>query len=176
MNLGLACPHCQARVELTFAVVEYLRDVRPRAVPGVAADPQRPGWFRVDGAGFRLPTAGDQAAASRHAQPERFLATACLDEAARARGMRRRVERIMATIAPEVSRPISGACPACAAAVVAPLHVTTLVVAELRRAASAVHDEVDLIARAYHWPEATILALPQMRRRAYADRIRAAAA
>jgi hypothetical protein len=50
--------------------------------------------------------------------------------------------------------------------------VARVVVAELRRMAGAVHDDVDLIARAYHWTEATILALPQDRRRAYAERIR----
>jgi hypothetical protein len=82
----------------------------------------------------------------------------------------------MAAMAPEVSRPIAGVCPACDAAVQAPLHVARVVVAELRRMAGAVHDDVDLIARAYHWTEATILALPQDRRRAYAERIRRSAA
>jgi hypothetical protein len=50
--------------------------------------------------------------------------------------------------------------------------VANLVIGELKRAAAAVHDEVDLIARAYHWPEPLILSLPQPRRRAYAERIR----
>jgi hypothetical protein len=150
--------------------------VRPRAVAGVAPDPERPGWFRLDGAGFRLPTAGDQAAVARMAQSTRHLAERCLDATARAPYRRARVERAMAAMAPEVSRPIAGECPACATSVRAPLHVARVVVGELRRAAATVHDEVDLIARAYHWPEATILALPQDRRRAYAERIRRAQA
>ena len=90
--------------------------------------------------------------------------------------IRARIERVMAAMAPDVSRPIAGDCPACGATVEAPLHVARVVVGELRRAAAAVHDDVDLIARSYHWPEATILALPQDRRRAYAERIRRAQA
>jgi hypothetical protein len=75
-------------------------------------------------------------------------------------------------MAPEISRPLAGICPSCEATVEAPLHVARIVVAELRRAAGAVHDDIDLIARTYHWPEADILALPQDRRRAYVERIR----
>ena len=174
LSLGFACPACQARVEVSFAIADYLAGVTPRACSGVAADPARPGWFRLDEAGFRLPTAGDQAAVARHPHPARRLAALCFDEAARRRGMRPRIERAMAAMAPDVSRPIAGDCPECGAAVEAPLHVARIVVGELRRAASAVHDDVDAIARAYHWPEAAILALPQHRRRAYAERIRRA--
>jgi hypothetical protein len=176
LALAFACPACRERVEVDLRIDDYLAGVRPRPVAGVASDPQRPGWFRLDGAGFRLPTAGDQAAAARSARPAHHLAERCLDPTARAPRQRARVERAMAAMAPEVSRPIAGACPACGTLVRAPLHVARVVVGELRRAAAAVHDEVDLIARAYHWPEATILALPQDRRRAYAERIRRAQA
>src|SRR5215470_2793735 len=174
LALGFACPACAERVEMTIAVGDYLADVAPRAFPGVSPDPARPGWFRLDGAGFRLPTAGDQAAVARLARPAQRLAERCLDATARDRHHRARVERAMAAMAPEVSREIAGDCPACGAGVRAPLHVARIVVGELCRAAAAVHDEVDLIARAYHWPEREILALPQERRRAYAERIRRA--
>jgi len=176
LALGFVCPECGARVEVEFRVADYLSAVRPRVVPEVTPDPARHGWFRLDGAGFRLPTAQDQAAVAALASPARYLAERCLDEAARQPPLRARVVRAMAAMAPEVSRPIAGTCPACAASVEAPLHVTRVVVGELRRAAGAVHDDVDLIARAYHWPEAVILALPQDRRRAYAERIRRASA
>jgi hypothetical protein len=174
--LGFACPTCRARVEVNVRIDNYLADVRPRAVADVAPDPARTGWFRLNGAGFRLPTAGDQAAVARLAHPARLLAERCLDETAFHPRHRARVERAMAAMAPEVSRPITGGCPDCGAAVKAPLHVARVVVGEMRRVAAAVHDEVDLIARAYHWPEAMILALPQSRRRAYAERIRRAQA
>jgi hypothetical protein len=176
LELGFACPGCHARAEVGFRIADYLAAVRPHAFPGVTQDAARPGWFRLDAAGFRLPTAGDQAAVARLAHPARRLAERCLDDAARQAPHRARVERAMTAMAPEVSRPIAGTCPSCDAAVEAPLHVTRVVVAELRRAAGMVHDDVDLIARAYHWPEAVILALPQDRRRAYAERIRRAPA
>ena len=176
LALGFACPTCSARVEVNVRIDDYLADIRPRVVADVSPDPARTGWFRLNGAGFRLPTAGDQAAVVRLAQPARLLAERCLDETARQPRHRARVERVMAAMAPEVSRPIAGDCPACGAAVRAPLHVARVVLGELGRAAAAVHDEVDLIARAYHWAEATILALPQERRRAYAERIRRAQA
>jgi hypothetical protein len=174
LPLGFACPACRERVEITIRVDDFLAGVRPRAAPGVAPDPARPGWYRLADAGFRLPTAGDQAAVAKLDDPARGLTERCLDKAAQRRRHRGQVERAMAAMAPEVSRPLAGQCPACAAAVEAPLHVTRVVVGELSRAAASVHDDVDLIARAYHWPEATILALPQARRRAYAERIRRA--
>jgi hypothetical protein len=174
LALGFACPMCRERVEISIRIDDFLTDVRPRAVPGVTPDPQRTGWYHFAGAGFRLPTAGDQAAVAGLADPERGLAERCLDEVARHRSHRGQVERAMSNMAPEVSRPIAGHCPACGGAVTAPLHVTRVVVGELCRAAASVHDDVDLIARTYHWPEATILALPQARRRSYVERIRRA--
>ena len=62
LALGFACPACRERVEITIRVDDFLAGVRPRAAPGVAPDPARPGWYRLADAGFRLPTAGDQAA------------------------------------------------------------------------------------------------------------------
>ncbi len=176
LDLGFACPECGARVEVGFRIADYLAPIRPRAVSGVAADPTRRGWFQLGGVGFRLPTAGDQVAVASLANPARHLEELCLDPSARRPPARGRVLRAMAAMAPEVSRPVAGTCPDCAAAVQAPLHVARVVLGELRRAAGAVHDDVDLIARTYHWPEAEILALPQDRRRAYAERIRRAPA
>jgi hypothetical protein len=172
MALGFACPHCRDVAEVSFRVADYLASVTPRAVAGVTREPARSGWFRLDGAAFRLPTVGDQAAVAGQPQPARRLAERCLDEIARRPSHRARVDRAMAAMAPELSRPIAGACPSCDAAVQAGFSVARVVVGELRRAAHAVHDDIDLIARAYHWPEAAILALPQERRRAYAERIR----
>jgi len=174
MTLAFACPHCRALSEVSFGVADYVADCVTRAVPGVAPDPGRPGWFRLGEAGFRLPTAGDQIEIADHAHPAARLAELCLDETARRRPHRTRVERAMERMAPPLSRDIAGRCAACGVRVRAEVTVTPLVVSELKRAAGAVHDEVDLIARAYHWPESQILALPQPRRRAYAERIRRA--
>ncbi len=172
MNLSFACPHCGAMAEVSFRVADFLAGVKPRTVAGVAPDPARPGWFLLNGAGFRLPTAGDLAAVAGMENPALGLAARCLDDAARRPPHRARVERAMSEMAPEISRPVAGRCPACGTEVRAGFSAVRVVVTELVRAAGSVHDEVDLIAQAYHWPEAAILALPQERRRAYAERIR----
>jgi len=174
MDLGFRCPHCAALAEVHFRVADYLAGIKPRTAAGVTPDSARPGWFSLAGAGFRLPEARDLVAVAGTARPGLALARRCLDDTARRTPHRARVERAMAVMAPELSRPIAGRCPACGEAVQAGLAVARLVVAELARAAASVHDEVDLIARAYHWPETAILALPQERRRAYAERIRRA--
>ena len=78
----------------------------------------------------------------------------------------------MAAMAPVVSRPVEGNCPECGAPVAMPLHVPSLVMDELRESAAGIHQEIHAIAESYHWDEAAILAMPQLRRRAYADTIR----
>jgi hypothetical protein len=172
MTLAFACPHCRALSEVEFRVADYVDDAAPKPAPGVTPDPERPGWFRLGDAGFRLPTVADQIEIEGHARPAARLAEVCLDGADRRR--RAKIERAMERMAPPLSREIAGRCAACGETVRAEVAVAPLVVSELKRAAGAVHDEVDLIARAYHWPEPQILALPQPRRRAYAERIRRA--
>jgi hypothetical protein len=174
-DLGFACPRCAARVEVSFHIADYVGEIRPHRPPDVHDAPGRLGWYVSRGVTFRLPTAGDQAAVAGAADAERRLAERCIAPPLPAARARRGIERVMAAMAPEVSRPLAGACPACAAAVEAPLDVARLVVAELTRESASLHDEVDLIARAYHWPEADILGLPRGRRQAYAERIRRAA-
>ncbi len=174
--LGFACPHCAARAEIEFCVDDCLEAATPQRVAGVEDDAAQPGWRRLGVIRFRLPTAGDQVAVLRAAHPREKLAELCLDEAARKAPYRARAERAMAAMAPLVSRSLPGACPACKADVLVAFHVAGVVVSEWRRAAATAHDEIDLIARAYHWSEAEILALPQRRRRAYAERIRSAGA
>ena len=174
-DLGFACPHCAERVEVSFRLADYVRDIAPRRPSAVSDVPGRSGWFTCEGVQFRLPTSGDQAAVADRPDAARRLGERCIDAARPPARLRARIERMMAALAPEVSRPMSGQCPSCGALVSAPLHVTRLVVGELSREAASLHDEVDLIARAYHWPEAEILRLPRLRRQAYADRIRQAA-
>ena len=174
-DLAFGCPCCGARVEVSLRISEFLAGLRSRLPAGVTPAPDRPGWFVRDDVAFRLPTAGDQAAVSGHADALARLLARCIDAPAVPARTRGRIERAMAAMAPEVSRPLSGVCPECGESVEAPLHVTRLVVSELTGEAASLYDEVDIIARAYHWREADILALPRQRRRAYVDRIRRAA-
>jgi hypothetical protein len=175
LQCGFACPHsgCGERVELAIPIEAYLAPVRPSRPRGVAPIAGREGWFHLEDSAFRLPTAADQEAALYRPDGARLLAERCIEGEPR---MRSRIERAMAAMAPEVSRPIAGVCPACGAAVRAGLHLPTLVMAELRRAAGWVLDDVHLLASAYGWNEATILALPGPRRQDYARRIRRLAA
>jgi len=175
MHLAFACPHCREMAEILLIIPDYVADIRPKPVPDVNSDPE-PGWFSLESARFRLPTAGDLAAVADRVEPGRALAALCLNETAQQPRHRARVERAMSAMAPEVSRAVAGICPSCGAAVRAGFAVARVVIAEQKRAAAAVHDEVDLIARAYHWPQAEILALPRARRHAYAERIRRARA
>jgi hypothetical protein len=163
-------------VELSFSLSDYLAPIRPVCPPDVMPAEGRHGWFRVADAAFRLPTVGDQIAVLALPDVAAELAARCLDPADLRNAVRGRVERAMARMAPEVSRPVTGRCPACAATMRAALHMPALVVSELRRASAWVLDEVHLIAGAYGWSEAAILALPDGRRQDYARRIRRQAA
>ena len=155
-DLGFACPDCAARVEVSFHLADYLGHIRPRRPADVSDAPGRPGWHTCRGVAFRLPTACDQAAVSDLADPIRTLTERCIDPPRPPTRVRARIERVMAAMAPEVSRPLAGRCPACGATVEAPLHVTRLVVGELTRELANLHEDVHLIARAYHWREAEI--------------------
>lgn len=166
------CPDCGERMEASFSVGDFLSGVQPRR-PREVADAGRSGWLELQGAGFRLPTVGDQAEVEGRPDAAGLLAARCLEPPSPPRPLRARIERAMAAMAPEVSRPIAGRCQACGGTVRALFHAPSFVLAELRRAAAGVLEEVHLIASAYHWAEAVILALPSPRRRAYAERIRA---
>jgi hypothetical protein len=78
----------------------------------------------------------------------------------------------MEVMAPTVSRPLIGQCRDCGESLIMTLHVPRLIVDELRISAGGVHEEVHSIACTYHWEEASILAMPQNRRQAYAATIR----
>ena len=174
-DVGFDCPRCKARVAVSFLISDFLQGIQSRQPAGVARLPGRPGWYSCGGSAFRPPTAGDQAAVEGWPDALRRLVERCIDPPHPPARLRARIERAMAALAPEVSRPLVGACPECGETVEAALHVTSLVVSELAREAATLHEEVDLIARAYHWREAEILQLPRQRRRAYARHIREAA-
>ena len=165
---------CGVRMELEFSISAFLDEARPRSPRGVrpAADAR---WFLLpaEDAGdvrFRLPTVEDQFLATRSADGASLLARRCID-AANTRD-RRRAERAMEEMAPAVSRPLAGNCPECGESLTMMLHVPRLVMDQLEDQAAGIHAETDAIAATYHWDEASILALPQRRRRAYADTIR----
>ncbi len=165
---------CGVPMELDFSITDLLADIHPRTPRGVEPLPDKPGWFTLHGSEqpFRLPTAADQLAILGLPDAATQLAASCIPDAALDTRLRNRTERAMQSLAPPLSRALSAPCPDCGEALTVTLHVPRLVLDELRLSASALHEDIHAIAALYHWDQATILALPQTRRRAYADLIR----
>ena len=167
---------CGERMELEFSITAFLGDARPTAQRGVERVADDPRWFRLSGATdgklrFRLPSVEDQLAVLDEPEAESLLARRCIDTGKLNARTVARVERVMEEMAPPVSRPLTGQCPACGEPVTVSLHVARLVIDELQHSASGAHEQIHAIAAAYHWNEADILAMPQRRRRAYAELI-----
>jgi hypothetical protein len=169
---------CSERMEIEFSIATLLRDARPRTPSRVLLSATRSGWHSLPEKQitFRLPVVKDQLDALESDAPYEYLEQCCIERAVDSTLPSARttatVERAMEAMAPNVSRPIAGACAACGAAVTFQLYVPSLVLDELRASAAGVHSEIHAIAATYHWRESAILALPQVRRQAYTEAIR----
>jgi hypothetical protein len=167
-----ACPAagCGERIDIGFAVADYLASRRPE--PPAEAEPDEPGWFRLsaDGVRFRLVSVADQLEVEGLPDPAAELARRCVRaDAGIGQGVMERVAAELERLAPDMSGPVSGRCPECGTVVEAFFDPRTYCLAELRSLARFVLRDVDAIARRYHWPEDAILALPSARRSAYAE-------
>jgi len=130
---------------------------------------------------FRLPDSRDLAAAARAGsvqEARRTLGERCVLEAHGADGgpvaelpdgALDALAARMDEVSPGTEVSLAVACPACGAEWRAPLDVPSLVWTETAARARRLLREVDVLARAYHWSEAEILALPTGRRRAYLE-------
>jgi hypothetical protein len=76
------------------------------------------------------------------------------------------VESAMETLDPMAEITLRSTCPDCGGPVVGTLDPFGLIVAAMDRH-GGIFLEIDRLARAYHWSEGEILALPAMRRRHY---------
>lgn len=164
---------CRVPLELEFSISSLLAEVKPVMPRRVEQCPSHKGWFRFveqneDQVRFRLPSVQDQAQVFGHPNPENHLTRRCIQAANLNSRITRRVERVMEVMAPTVSRPLIGRCGGCGESLTMALHVPRFVVDELRIAAGGIHEDVHAIASTYHWDEASILAMPQGRRQAYA--------
>lgn len=165
---------CGVRMELEFSISAILDEARPRSPRGIREDNDAH-WFVLPTddtqyVRFRLPTVEDQFLAMTSSHGASLLSERCIDTS-NARD-RKRAERAMEQMAPSVSRPLAGNCPECGESLSMMLHVPRLVLDQLENQVAGIHQETDAIAAAYHWDEATILAMPQRRRRAYVETIR----
>lgn len=172
----IICPvsGCGERVQISFGVNAFLEHVEQETVPPPSSDVV--GWSAVprgpDAIRFRLPTPRDLTEAVRTANPEQELARRCIHPPNATAVQRRRAERAMEAQAPLVVRDLQGHCPACDTAVTVHFDIRRFCLRELRHLAACVYDDVDLLARSYHWSEASILALSSDRRARYAERAR----
>lgn len=166
-------PSCRARVDISFRVGDYLASQKGRS-PRWVEKADEAGWFRLtsEAAMFRLPTGSDLAVMEHEVRPERELIRKCTQPAEVSSRLRQRIERAMETLAPSLSRTMTGQCPECRAEMRIYFDVRPFVLRELRDHAHSVYQDVHLLALHYKWPEENILALPQKRRRHYAAMLR----
>jgi hypothetical protein len=175
---------CSERLEIDFSIAHLLREAHPRTPSRIQPSIARPGWFELHhkhrqpdaSTIFRLPTVADQLLALRSPNPYALLEQRCIETGNPDRRAAASAEHAMQSMCPAVSRPIDGVCAACGATLNLQLHVSSLVLDELRASAAGTHREIHAIAATYHWDESAILAMPQLRRLAYTDAIRQAGA
>jgi hypothetical protein len=161
---------CGQRFDVSFQVGNFLAHHQPGMPDGVAwAD--ETGWFRIADTvvRFRLPTAADQVAAARATDPEAELIRRCVDPPDLHAPLLDRVQEALEALAPSLSHDLQGQCPECGVAVAIVFDAQRFCLRELREQATFIYEDVALLAQAYHWSEAEILALPRQRRMRYAE-------
>jgi hypothetical protein len=152
-----SCPHCGESAEFSLDVDDLL-------VRGAEAVPAPEGW--------RSPNSRDLEAAEDALDAdaaERVLLERCVGGGELTDEARRAVAAAMAEADPLAEVLVDVACPGCGTTFVAELDVSAFVWAEVRAAALALLRDVDVLARAYGWTEAEVLALGEGRRQAYLE-------
>jgi hypothetical protein len=118
---------------------------------------------------FRLPTVADQLAVAGERDGACELVRRCIRPAAVPLRFQRFVEAAMETMAPSLSGDLEGTCPECRAEVMVYFDALQFCLRELRDRAAFIYQDIDLLARRYHWSETDILTMPHVRRTNYAE-------
>lgn len=178
---------CGRRIDVTFSISEYLSHHAPSGpvvhgrrwrVEPAEKQGEEQRWFRLTGAAaggvpgpimFRLPTVDDQLSVRGRADAIAQLAVRCLRPATVPAAARRQVEAAMERMAPDLCDEIRGVCPECGSTMTLWFDAMQFCLRELRDRAAFIYEDVDLLARRYHWSEQEIIAMPQARRAAYAE-------
>jgi hypothetical protein len=181
LDVVARCPHedCRELAELSVSLADLLEPLRRSDCPSehrldVATD----GGVRE--LRFRLPTGADQEAVAEQALTDlrsgaASLLDRCLiappDTAGRAND-EAAVSDAIAALDPAFEWTAEAKCPACGRPVRTLLDGLTLLTSGASPS-GRLYGEIDRLARAYHWSEEAILALPVSRRRRYLDLIAA---
>jgi hypothetical protein len=187
-DVSCGTAQCCQRIDISFGIDEYIAHHAPAPVQGNNREwrvepAEESGWFRLldnraskdsdlrdeDDVFFRLPTVADQLAVRGLPDAAEALARRCIRPIALADEKRLQVEALMESMAPSLSNELRGACPECEAEVNVYFDVRHYCLRELKEHATFVYEDIDTLARRYHWAEADILALPQNRRTIYAE-------
>jgi hypothetical protein len=179
VRADVACPApaCGRRIDIDFGIEQYLAHHAPEA-PGNRGVPEpadEPGWFYLTGSPgqerirFRLPTAADQLAVIGSADAADEVARRCIRPTDIPDRLRQQVEATLEAMAPSLSSDLQGVCPECGAEVSMYFDARWFCLRELRNRAAFFYQDVDVLARRYHWTESEILAMPHVRRAAYVD-------
>jgi hypothetical protein len=118
---------------------------------------------------FRLPTVADQLAVVGRPDAVDELARRCMRPGKVPVRLRRLVEVAMETMAPCLSGDLHGTCPECGAEVIVYFDARQFCLRELNDRAAFIYQDIDLLARRYHWTERDILNMPHVRRTNYAE-------
>lgn len=175
IELSSKCPNCEARLDVAMASAALLAIAGPAAEaaaevvidgdrfavrPADSADLAAIGWIPdIDEA--RAELARRCLVPAEGAEVPPWLEEAEVDA----------IGAAMAEIDPAGDPFVALHCPECDREWDAPVDIAGVLAGEIEGAADALLDEIHLLAQAYHWSEAAILALGPERRRAYLARL-----
>jgi hypothetical protein len=173
-DIGCQAPTCGTRIDIDFGIEDFLAHHAPQAENWTLAAAEEPGWFWLaesepDRVGFRVPTVADLLAVAGDPAAADLLASRCVKPAQLPERLRLRVEDAMEAIAPSLTGDLQGVCPECGNTVSVQFDARWFCLRELRDRAAFIYQDVDLLARRYHWSEADILTMPHTRRAVYAE-------
>jgi hypothetical protein len=153
------CAACGELLELELDARELRGELPPPAAP------------ELDGVPLRLPTAADlvDVAAASDVEAGRRLLLERTVGGALDRSLEDAVARRLAEADPAASRELELECPACGRAWSASFDVVSFLWSELDARARGLVGDVHVLASAYGWSEADVLALSPARRRAYLE-------
>ena len=159
------CRSCGERFEISFLVSEV--ETMPRTSgPAAIEGPDADGYYRANGARFRLPTIGDLKAVAGLGRREAETALRARCVAAADGCEAEDVDEAMETAGPVLSCELDAACPQCGAAETVPFDLERYLLSALASERRFLTREIHVLASAYHWPLADIMSLSREDRRA----------